>query len=259
MTAVSSRYVALADAESWTPRESPFMGLFDERTASLRCFQRYSKEAHRDITDGLGISRWVTQKQARVHGIIARIAMSPDGTAKMVDIALEARCTVSTVSRTIRKLQGWELYAVEVRRGRHGGITVHRKGWDRFFDFVLEARRQLRDARNRASGKLASIIRGRKRGQEPVPEPSPVTSTVMDASFTRKPKSFGDRVLYERAMLALEDPDGEYEAAHPITNVDEALLQAEDERRRRYAAVREAALVGDWERWEALRQAWDVD
>ena len=249
-----SLYVAMADTPGYTNQRSEryTMGLFDERAAALRCFQRYSKNATRDITDGQGLSRWVTQKQARVYGILARVALSATGASTMHAIAQEAMCTPSTVSRTIQKLTAWEMYAVEVRRGKYGGITVHRKGWDRFFDYVREARRKLSEARIRAQSNVASIIRGGKRVSE---QPSTSTSSVMDA--TLKPDDFGSRVLYERAMLALNDPEGEYEAVHPLIHaqdIDEALLQAEDVRRRQDAAIREAAFRGDWETWENLRR-----
>lgn len=246
---VPSRYLAMAEAQDYVRPESPYMGLTDPSTAALRCFQRYSRNATRDITDGDGLTRWVSQKQARVYGIIHRIAMSPTGAATMADIALEAGCTKSTVSRTIRKLEGWAMYAVEVRRGRYGGITVHRKGWDRFYDYVHEARRKMSDARIRARSKVASLFRrGQREGSVP--------STLLVATLKPGPLSFGDRVLYERAMLALEDPDGEYEAVRPLIGtdvVDEALLLAQDERRRQDREIREAALRGDWERWEQLR------
>jgi hypothetical protein len=251
-------YAALADAQA--PREYDHkigtMGLFDERAAALRCFQRYSKNATRDITDGQGMARWVTQKQARVYGILARVALSATGASTMHAIAQEAQCTPSTVSRTIQKLTAWEMYAVEVRRGKYGGITVHRKGWDRFFDYVREARRKLSEARIRAQSNVASIIRG---GRRVSGDGTDNVLRSMDATLKRP--SFASRVAYERAMLALNDPEGEYEAVRPLIGteaVDHALLLAEDVERRRSEAIREAAFRGDWDKWEELRAArWD--
>lgn len=254
-------YAALADTQGPGPAEHPkayrmgAMGLADPKTASLRCFQRYSRNATRDITDGDGIVRWTTQKRARIAASVAMASLSPSGQTTMTAIAAECLCTVSTVSRTLTQLQRWGLYVVDIRRGRNGGITIHRPGWERFWESVWDLRRRLSTLRTN----VASVLSRKTKGAKPAPGTVPVTSPSMDATFSRKAKSFGERVLYERAMLALEDPEGEYDAAHPITNVDEALLQAEDERRRRYAAVREAALAGDWERWEVLRQAWDVE
>jgi hypothetical protein len=250
--------MAMADTSAYalTKPEHYTMGLFDERAAALRCFQRYSKNATRDITDGQGMARWVTQKQARVYGILARVALSATGASTMHAIAQEAQCTPSTVSRTIQKLTAWEMYAVEVRRGKYGGITVHRKGWDRFFDYVREARRKLSEARIRAQSNVASMIRGGRRVSE-----DGTDNVVRSMDATLKRLSFASRVAYERAMLALNDPEGEYEAVRPLIGteaVEHALLLAEDVERRRSEAIREAAYRGDWEKWEELRAArWD--
>ena len=231
----------------------------DASVVALRCFQRYHKDSTTDLTDGQGLTRWVTRKQARVYGILHRVALSATGASTMHAIAVEAGVTPSTVSRTIQKLTAWEMYAVEVRRGKYGGITVHRKGWDRFFDYVREARRKLSERRFTFKSNVASIIRGGKRVSEPSPETSTSTSTFMDATLKRP--SFASRVAYERAMLALNDPEGEYEAVRPLIGaevIDHALLLAEDVRRRRSEAIREAAYKGDWILWEHLRsERWD--
>jgi DNA-binding MarR family transcriptional regulator len=255
LTAEQAYYAREADRQA----RGPQLYGGDASIVALRCFQRYHRDATSDITDGQGMTRWVTKKQARVFGILHRVAMSATGASTMHAIAVEAGVTPSTVSRTIHKLEAWEMYAVEVRRGKYGGITVHRKGWDRFFDYVREARRKLSEARIRAQSNVASIIRGGKQGSEPSPETSPSTSTVMDATLKRP--SFASRVAYERAMLALNDPEGEYEAVRPLIGaemIDYALLLAEDVRRRRDEAIREAAFRGDWTLWEHLRsERWD--
>jgi hypothetical protein len=178
-------YMAMADAI--TPRPLDYkggsMGVFDERVAALRCFQRYSKNATRDITDGQGMARWVTQKQARVYGILARVALSATGASTMHAIAAEAGVTPSTVSRTIQKLTAWEMYAVEVRRGKYGGITVHRKGWDRFFDYVREARRKLSERRVTFKSNVASILLGTGKGPRKTETDSGNGRRSMDATL----------------------------------------------------------------------------
>jgi hypothetical protein len=214
---------------------------------SLRAFQRYHKDATRDIIDGDGMTRWVSQKQARVQAIVDRVAMSPGGHTTMRAIALEAGVTPSTVSRCILKLQGWALYAVEVKRGKYGGVTIHRKGWDRFWDYV-------REARSRLKSNVASILRRRKTVPGTMPEPTPLPSTFMDA--TLKPLTFAQRFMYERAMLALEDPEGE-DPEHPV-NVDVLLgMPHADELEALRASMdklmREAALSGDWATWERIK------
>jgi DNA-binding MarR family transcriptional regulator len=248
VTAEQAYYAREADRQA----RGPQLYGGDASVVALRCFQRYHKDATQDITDGQGLTRWVSKKQARVYGIIHRTALTTTGASTMAKIAAEAGVTTSTVSRTIHKLEAWEMYAVEIRRGRYGGITVHRKGWDRFFDYVREARKRLSETRIRAQSKLASVIHGQERGSD---NGTSQTSTDMDASL--KSPSFVSRVFYERAMLALADPEGEYEARRPLIGRDEienALLMAEDVRRRQDNAIREAAFRGDWETWEQLRK-----
>jgi len=191
---------------------SVYLGGPDARLPSLAFCSRYNRDAHyADVKDSAGVARWVTQKQMRVHGIIARISLSPSGTARMVDIAVEAQCCTSTVSRTILKLQAWGLFAVDVRRGRNGGITVRKPFGSWAAAYIRAARQKLRDMAFRARIKLASTFQGGRQGLVPVPVQDNV---VMDASF--RPVTFGERVVYERAYMAIEDPEGEREAANPL-------------------------------------------
>lgn len=249
---VPSVYLAMADAETFVPRESARMGLIDPRAASLRCFQRYSRDPHRDLIDGDGMVRWVSVKQARVQSIVDRMAMS-EGSATMAQIAAEALCNKATVSRTIQRLMSWGMYAIEVRRGRNGGVKVHRKGWERFWDLVYDARHRLKIARDRARLNVASLFRRRREGLETAPLPS----TVMDATFSRNHHlTFAQRFMYERGMLALEDPEGE-DPDRPV-NVDVLLgMPKADEQTALRASMdklmREAALAGDWQLWERIK------
>jgi len=118
-----SHYMAMADLEVAPVRERPFMGLTDPRVASLRAYQRYSKTATVDIVDLYGRLRWMGQKQARVHGIVHRLSSSHEPMT-MTAIAKEAGCCTSTVSRAITKFQSWGMFAIDVKRGRRGGIAV---------------------------------------------------------------------------------------------------------------------------------------
>jgi hypothetical protein len=251
-TAEQAYYARQADREA----RGPQLYGGDASVIALRCFQRYHKDSTMDLTDGQGLTRWITRKQARVYGILHRVALSATGASTMHAIAVEAGVTPSTVSRTIQKLTAWEMYAVEVRRGKYGGITVHRKGWDRFFDYVREARRKLSERRFTFKSNVASIIQGRRRVSG-----DGTDNVVRSMDATLKRPSFASRVAYERAMLALNDPEGEYEAVRPLIGteaVEHALLLAEDVERRRSEAIREAAFRGDWQKWEELRAArWD--
>lgn len=187
------------------------------RLPSLAFCQRFNRDAHyADIDDDRGIAHWVTQKQMRIYGIIARIALSADGKARMLDIAAEAQCHTTTVSRAILKFQAWGLYAVDVRRGRHGGITVWKATDSRFALYARAARQKLRELANRAWRKVASSLQGEGQGAhgrvKDTVEPPITYPSDMDATFT----SFARRVLLERAYLALEDPDGERESISPL-------------------------------------------
>ena len=221
----------------------------DSRLPSLAFCSRYNRDAHYgDVKDSAGIARWVTQKQMRVYGIIARLALG-DGRATMLAIAHEAQCHPTTVSRALLKIQAWGLYAVDVRRGRNGGITIWKVTGDRFALYVKAARQKLRELAIRARINVASRIqRGRGMAivsdQETVGLPSNDVID-MDATFSaeylyhegkRALKeqlraadeafnvylaqtqlgSFGLRVIEERRRLAIEDPGGEEEAVSPV-------------------------------------------
>lgn len=236
----------------WLNHQPVILGGEGARLRSLAFVQRFNRDAHyADIRDSSGVLRWVSQKQMRVYGIIARISLSPDGRAKMIDIALEAQCCTSTVSRTILKLQAWGLYAVDVRRGRNGGITVRRPFGQWAKAYIAAARQKLADMAFRARIKLASTLQRREEGSVGVPT---TYLPSMDASFT--PTTFHDRVLYARAYLALEDPEGEYEAVRPLDHESavDRLLSREDRQRRHEERIRQAAFRGDWDEWERLRR-----
>jgi hypothetical protein len=188
----------------------------DPKIVALAAFRRYHKDATYDLPDAEGVLRWVTRKQMRVHGIIARISLSPDGRAKMIDIALEAQCSTATVSRTILKLQAWGLFAVDVRRGRNGGITVLRPRVEWMAYYVKAARQKLRDMAFRARIKLASVFLGEETGGTTATDDLDTYQGNMDESFSRKPGLTAENLVYERAMLALTDPEGELESINPL-------------------------------------------
>jgi hypothetical protein len=212
MHAIDSYYAREADRIARGPQN--YGG--DPKIVALAAFRRYHKDATYDLPDAEGVLRWVTRKQMRVHGIIARISLSPDGRAKMIDIALEAQCSTATVSRTILKLQAWGLFAVDVRRGRNGGITVLRPRVEWMAYYVKAARQKLRDMAFRARIKLASMIHGEDEAVNSYPDTPNSYVVGMDESFSRKAGLTAENVVYERAMLALTDPEGEMESINPL-------------------------------------------
>lgn len=116
--------------------------------AALRCFKRYHPLATTETVDAGGVLRWITQKQSRILAVLMRDAGKPG--LKMRLIADETRTCPSTVSRTLLKFQAWGLFAVDIRRGRNGGISVFRAIGDRFADYALRARIKIRALKAKA-------------------------------------------------------------------------------------------------------------
>lgn len=89
----------------------------------LRCFKYYHPDQGSFLTDPEGRERWLGPKASRVYAILHRLATSGERST-MTSIANEAMCCVSTVSRAVTRLQAFGFFAIDVSRGRHGGITV---------------------------------------------------------------------------------------------------------------------------------------
>ena len=121
-----SVYMAMADAEIAVVRPSPFIGLNDPSVAGLRTFIRYHKDARQDV-ELAGKLRSLTHKQVAMHGLITRIAGSSERHT-ITSLAKEANVVPSTLSRFLDKLQVWNVYAIDVTRGRNGGIRVRLRG-----------------------------------------------------------------------------------------------------------------------------------
>lgn len=165
----------------------------DASIAGLRCFIRYHKDARQDVQIN-GRTRSLTHKQVRMHGLMARLAVSGDF-ATITALAGEALVAPSTLSRFILKLQAWGEYAVDVRRGRHGGIRVRRR-WlgDGLAMYAERAWQRIKEAVSRTKRNVASLFPG--------PDQQPdgdVTSTYlyMDATFIedRRIERDGARIL----------------------------------------------------------------
>lgn len=127
MTISIDRYYA-AQADAAQRKEDRLGRVYgDPSITGLRCFQRYHKEATRDIVDPWGRTRWLSQKQSRIYAILDRDSSNGTRVLKMKDIASEAMASISTVSRTVVKLQAFGLFAIDVIRGRRGGISVRKR------------------------------------------------------------------------------------------------------------------------------------
>jgi len=218
---VIGAYVAMADAESYVPRESPWMGLTDTRVASLRAYQRYSNNATVDTYDLYGRLRWMGQKQARVHAIVHRLSSSHEPMT-MHAIAKEASCAPSTVSRAILKFQSWGMFAIDVKRGRGGGISVRlRTLGDELAAYAERAWARLKRAAERVKSTIVNVA-----STHAIEEGDVYVSdvVVMDATFMEAwdaAEREGARLLAEsRASDASivdigrdADPDREWERA----------------------------------------------
>jgi len=166
-------YAGLSDRNDRIEASRPHYYGGNAQVAALRCFKRYHKDATTDITDLWGRTRWMTHKQAAIHGVLLRSGTSGERTT-MSAIASEVGCCVSTVSRAILKISSWGIIAVDVTRGRHGGIRVRlRSLGDDLQSYAVAAWERIR----RAALNVAFTLTKRGEG---------LTSSrlVMDATFT---------------------------------------------------------------------------
>lgn len=203
-------YMAQADAEAFVPvmdydtvRRGK-MGLSDSRVASLRCFQFYSPNAFSRQVSPDGRQRWLGPKTSAVYAILHRVASSGEKTT-MREIAGEAMCTPSTVSRAVQRLQAWGFFAIDITRGRHGGITVRmRRAGDALKHYAAAAWGRIKGSLNVAS-------------RSPVPEVTREVSTyVVDATFTTDDVVSGlatwDEYWAQRGGWPMTEADRKHEA-----------------------------------------------
>lgn len=248
MITIDRYYANLADARA----RGPQLYGGDASIAALRCFRRYSPGAHVDVIEG----RWTTNKQFRVYAIAKRLEVSGEGMT-MRAMAIECQVAASTVSRALLKFQAWGLIAVDVTRGKYGGVRVYKVAANVLRVYIAAAKQKLRDLWRRRF----NVAFTRELGE--------VTAELPTVSSGRNIKTFAERVHYERALLALEDPDGEYESVSPLLNpqdIDAELTFQEvpkatkgsfdeDVEILRSRKMREAAFAGDWREWERLKRA----
>lgn len=240
-----SVYMAMADAEVAERRESPFFGVTQDSAFGLRALQRYHKDALADYPIA-GKLRSLTHKQAAMLGVVARLSISGE-TKTMTAIAKEANVVPSTVSRFLLKLQCWNAYAIDVTRGRHGGVRVRlRTIGDQLAAYAERAWLRIKKAAEKAVSRtkrnVASIstedVRGTSTSTTPMdatfsggtargclvrgcnedhPAATSVSFTMRDAIAERdRAEAWAQDVLRERARLAIEDPFGELDAEYPI-------------------------------------------
>jgi hypothetical protein len=167
VSAFDRYYAGVSDRNDRIEATRPHTYGGDKAITSLRAFQRYDRNATTDIFDLWGQKRWVTQKQSRIYAILRREAGS-SSRLTMGMIALEADVATSSVSRAILKFQGWGIFAIDVTRGKYGGITVTlralrdgleeyaRRAWDRIRKAADRARLMLRSRSLEGNEELSS-------------------------------------------------------------------------------------------------------
>ena len=179
----------------------------------LRCFKYYHPDSGSFLTGPDGRAHWLGAKGSRVWAIAQR-----DRQTTMKAIAEEALCCVSTVSRTLTRLQSFGMLAVDVTRGRNGGVTI------RLPQMVPAMRHYIAAAwkRIRSWINVASRSRGGEEGTDN-------TLTVKDATFTEEAaiERLGARVLAGEVSV---------ESLSALNGRDQRLAEEEDRAHRRYAA-----------------------
>lgn len=153
----------------------------------LRCFKFYHPDSGSWLTDPDGRSRWLGPKMSRVYAILHRHAGSGQRVT-MKAVAGEAMCCTSTVSRAVTKLQAFGFLAVDVRRGRNGGMLIRlRSVGDTLKAYAQAAWRKLRSA----ARNVASTLPGREG------VPMDYLEVPTDATFSRDQQiaDLGARVL----------------------------------------------------------------
>lgn len=210
----------------------------------LRCFKYYHPDQGSFLTDPTGRNRWLGPKMSRVYAILHRAADTGQRVT-MHDIAREAGCCASTVSRAVQRLQAFGFFAIDITRGRNGGIMVRmRRAGDALKHYASAAWRRIRSWLNVASRSSVSegeyvylpvladatftedraIERDGARvlaGEISVDEAIAATRrrrgrTAPDVAGPRTAADFAAAVIAERRRLAIIDPVGEREAVAPL-------------------------------------------
>lgn len=242
-----SVYMAMADQEVMGERPSVFFGLNDPAVAALRCFRGYSKEARWSPVLRAGKHRLYTDAMMRVEAIALRVGTNGSGYTTTRELAAEARVSPGYVSKLLTRLEMWGVIGTIRTRGRNGKLFLFaRTIGDHLDHFVTYAKGIWKAARLRSEarwlrrhGNVSSPRTVRGRGMEVSTSTSvrrvetftaEVTPELVDSwdDFTRA-------VVHERARLAVEDPDGERDAVHPLEkDYAEDLMWMTEPRQRRF-------------------------
>lgn len=201
----------------------------------LRCFKYYHPDMGSWITTPEGKDKWIGPKTARILAILHR---EQGHRVTMTSISSEAKCSTSTVSRAVVKLQSMGLFAIDVTRGRNGGIVARaRKAGDGLRRYVDAAWARIRSWIN-----VASRSAGEETG-------TGNTLTSKDATFTTEAaiERLGARVLAGEISV---------DTLSALNGRDRRRAREEDQQQERYRSwARE--VIAERERLDREEPEWD--
>ena len=149
-----AHYVRLADKDAYGYQT--YGG--DAAIAALRCFRGYHPQARLAWTDVNGRQRWMTPTMLRIHAVLSRESMRPNGElVRIRAMAEEARTSPGYFTKVLERFTAWGMFASISVRGRSGGIYLFaRTVGDTFERFAIDARRHLQVVKE---GRAAKLIR----------------------------------------------------------------------------------------------------
>lgn len=113
----------------------------DAAVASLRIFRAYHPDARFAMIDADGVRRWFTPTMLRIHAVLSRESMRPNGDlVKLRTMAAEARTSPGYLSKQLLRMTAWGMFASISVRGRNGGIYLWaRQKGDSFARYAKDA------------------------------------------------------------------------------------------------------------------------
>lgn len=113
----------------------------DAAVASLRIFRAYHPDARFAMIDADGVRRWFTPTMLRIHAVLSRESMRPNGDlVKLRDMAKEAQTSPGYLSKQLLRMTAWGMFASISVRGRNGGIYLWaRQKGDSFARYAKDA------------------------------------------------------------------------------------------------------------------------
>lgn len=177
--AFDEHYARMADSRQRAEDRMGHVYGGDVAITGLRAFIRYHPDARQDVPIA-GRVRSLTHNQVRMLGLFSRIELTREHTTIRA-MAREANVCPSTVSRFMLKVQAWGAYAIDVSRGRYGGVTIRRRQLgDQLADYATRAWERIKRAADRAAFNVASRLLRRETAPE---DGTDTDNSYMDATL----------------------------------------------------------------------------